>query len=187
MNHEIRDRFLHVGAARNANESRAHGPFEMNPRAWRLAAKSDREIGIDRRVQTRRTREHTRFKAATACRTLAVSGVVFSVGANARVWGYTGGTTGGCAILMDYLLVGEPAIGDRVVPILATKSPTYPIVDLAWVPEDTPESDLPEGFSFSRQRPFRRVPRVRTSEASICCSCKSRGPSCGRANPLRLV
>jgi uncharacterized OB-fold protein len=56
---------------------------------------------------------------------------------------------GVCTILMSYLLCGEPAIGDRVVPIFA-KSPTYTIVDLAWVPEGTPESELPEGFSFSR-------------------------------------
>jgi hypothetical protein len=55
---------------------------------------------------------------------------------------------GVCTILMGYLLRGEPAIGDRVVPIFA-KSPTYTIVDLAWVPEGMPESDLPEGFSFS--------------------------------------
>jgi hypothetical protein len=51
---------------------------------------------------------------------------------------------------MGYLRRGEPAIGDRVVPIFATKSPTYTILDLAWVPEGTPESDLREGFSFSR-------------------------------------
>jgi uncharacterized OB-fold protein len=57
---------------------------------------------------------------------------------------------GVCTILMGYLLSGEPAIGDRVVPIFATKSPTYTILDLAWLPEGTPESDLPEGFSFSR-------------------------------------
>jgi len=57
---------------------------------------------------------------------------------------------GVCTILMGYLLRGEPAIGDRVVPIFATRSPTYTILDLAWVPEGTPESDLPEGFSFSR-------------------------------------
>ena len=40
--------------------------------------------------------------------------------------------------------------GDRVVPIFATKSPTYTILDLAWVPEGASESDLPAGFSFSR-------------------------------------
>ena len=57
---------------------------------------------------------------------------------------------GVCTILMGYLLRGEPAIGDRVVPIFATRSPTYTILDLAWVPEGTPESDLPEGFSFSK-------------------------------------
>ncbi len=57
---------------------------------------------------------------------------------------------GVCTILMSYLLRGEPAIGDRVVPIFATARPTYTILDLAWVPEGTPESDLPEGCSFSR-------------------------------------
>jgi uncharacterized OB-fold protein len=57
---------------------------------------------------------------------------------------------GVCTILMGYLLGDEPAIGDRVVPIFATKSPTYTILDLAWVPKNASESDLPEGFSFSR-------------------------------------
>jgi len=57
---------------------------------------------------------------------------------------------GVCTILMGYLLRGEPAIGDRVVPIYATERPTYTIVDLAWVPEGTTASDLPEGFSFSK-------------------------------------
>jgi uncharacterized OB-fold protein len=57
---------------------------------------------------------------------------------------------GVCTILMGYLLRGEPRIGDRVVPIFATQDPTYTILDLAWVPEGTPESDLPEGFTFSK-------------------------------------
>jgi hypothetical protein len=45
---------------------------------------------------------------------------------------------------------GEPRIGDRVRPIFATRNPSYTIIDLAWVVEGTPESDLPEGFTFSR-------------------------------------
>ena len=57
---------------------------------------------------------------------------------------------GVCTILMGYLLRGEPAIGDRVVPIFATEQPTYTILDLAWVPEGTAQSDLPKGFSFSK-------------------------------------
>jgi hypothetical protein len=57
---------------------------------------------------------------------------------------------GVCTILMGYLLQGEPAIGDRVVPIFATEKPTYTILDLAWVPEGTRQSDLPKGFRFSR-------------------------------------
>jgi uncharacterized OB-fold protein len=57
---------------------------------------------------------------------------------------------GVCTILMGYLPRGEPAFGDRVVPIFATESPTYTIVDLAWVPEGTPASDLPKGFRFSK-------------------------------------
>jgi len=57
---------------------------------------------------------------------------------------------GVCTILMGYMLCGEPRIGDRVRPIFATASPTYTIVDLAWVPADTPESELPKGFSFSK-------------------------------------
>jgi len=56
---------------------------------------------------------------------------------------------GVCTILMGYLLRGEPAIGDRVVPIFATEQPTYTILDLAWVLEGTDRSDLPKGFSFS--------------------------------------
>lgn len=51
-------------------------------------------------------------------------------------------------ILMSYLSVGEPKIGMRVVPIFRTVNPTYTITDLSWVPEGTPESALPEGFSF---------------------------------------
>lgn len=57
---------------------------------------------------------------------------------------------GVCTILMGYLLVGEPRIGARVVPIFGTENPTYTIVDLAWVSEGTSESDLPQGFSFSK-------------------------------------
>ena len=57
---------------------------------------------------------------------------------------------GVCTILMGYLLCGEPAIGDRVVPIFATEQPTYTILDLAWVPEGMAAGDLPKGFSFSK-------------------------------------
>ena len=57
---------------------------------------------------------------------------------------------GVCTILMGYLLRGEPAIGDRVVPIFAIEQPTYTILDLAWVPEGTAQSDLPKGFSFGK-------------------------------------
>ena len=52
-------------------------------------------------------------------------------------------------ILMGYLPVGEPRIGMRVLPIFQTKNPTFTILDLAWVPVDTDESKLPEGFSFN--------------------------------------
>ncbi len=51
-------------------------------------------------------------------------------------------------ILMGYLPVGEPEMGMKVVPIFQTKSPTFTIIDLAWVPQGTSESELPEGFSF---------------------------------------
>jgi uncharacterized OB-fold protein len=51
-------------------------------------------------------------------------------------------------ILMSYLSVGEPEIGKRVVPIFRTKNPTYTITDLSFVPEETSESSLPEGFTF---------------------------------------
>ncbi|MFX1479281.1 MAG: hypothetical protein ACFFCI_14200 [Promethearchaeota archaeon] len=51
-------------------------------------------------------------------------------------------------ILMSVLVVGEPEIGKRVVPIFRTKSPTYTIMDLMFVIEGTTESELPEGFTF---------------------------------------
>jgi len=51
-------------------------------------------------------------------------------------------------ILMSYLLVGEPKIGMRVVPIFKKVDPTYTILDLSWVPEGTKEGQLPIGFSF---------------------------------------
>ena len=51
-------------------------------------------------------------------------------------------------ILMGYLSIGEPRIGMRVLPIFKTINPTYTITDLSWVPENTPESVLPEGFTF---------------------------------------
>ncbi len=52
-------------------------------------------------------------------------------------------------ILMGYLPVGEPKIGMRVLPIFQSKDPTFTILDLAWVPEGTPESELPKGFTFN--------------------------------------
>ncbi len=52
-------------------------------------------------------------------------------------------------ILMGYLPVGEPKIGMRVLPIFQKKNPTFTILDLAWVPEGTDKSKLPEGFSFN--------------------------------------
>jgi len=55
---------------------------------------------------------------------------------------------GVCTILMSYLSVGEPKIGMRVVPIFRTRNPTYTIEDLSWVPEGTPDSKLPKGFTF---------------------------------------
>ncbi|MBN2155403.1 MAG: hypothetical protein JW776_05125 [Candidatus Lokiarchaeota archaeon] len=55
---------------------------------------------------------------------------------------------GVCTILMSYLSYGDPEIGMRVVPIFKTKDPTYTIIDLSFVPEGTPESKLPEGFTF---------------------------------------
>jgi uncharacterized OB-fold protein len=55
---------------------------------------------------------------------------------------------GVATILMSYLSMGEPRIGMRVIPIFRTLNPTYTITDLSWVPADTSESALPEGFSF---------------------------------------
>ena len=51
-------------------------------------------------------------------------------------------------ILMSVLVVGEPEIGKRVVPIFRTKDPTYTIMDLMFVLEGTPETDLPEFFTY---------------------------------------
>lgn len=54
-------------------------------------------------------------------------------------------------ILMSYLLgKGEPKIGMKVRPIFRTKNPTYTITDLAFVPAETAEKDLPAGFTFSK-------------------------------------
>lgn len=55
---------------------------------------------------------------------------------------------GVCTILMSYMPVGEPEIGMRVTPIFKTTEPDFLVTDLAFVPEGTPESDLPKGFSF---------------------------------------
>ncbi len=51
-------------------------------------------------------------------------------------------------ILMSVLSVGEPEIGEHIIPIFRTKSPTYTIMDLMFVTEGTKESDLPDGFTF---------------------------------------
>ncbi len=51
-------------------------------------------------------------------------------------------------ILMGYLSIGEPKIGMKVIPIFNTTNPTYTILDLSWVPEETNETELPEGFTF---------------------------------------
>jgi len=56
--------------------------------------------------------------------------------------------TGVSTILMSYLLIGEPSFDLRVVPIFKTVDPTYTILDLSWVVENTPEDLLPEGFSY---------------------------------------
>jgi uncharacterized protein len=55
-------------------------------------------------------------------------------------------------ILMSYLVGTKqpPTIGMKVRPIFRTKSPTYTITDLAFVPAETKEQDLPAGFTFSK-------------------------------------
>ncbi len=54
-------------------------------------------------------------------------------------------------ILMSYLLgKTQPKIGLRIRPIFRTKNPTYTITDLAFVPAETAEKDLPAGFTFSK-------------------------------------
>lgn len=55
---------------------------------------------------------------------------------------------GVATILMSYLSIGEPKIGMRVLPIFKKVNPTYTIMDLSWVSEGVPKSDLPEGFSY---------------------------------------
>ena len=51
-------------------------------------------------------------------------------------------------ILFSYLLIGEPQIGMRVVPVFKRANPTYTILDLSWVPAGTAADALPEGFYF---------------------------------------
>jgi uncharacterized OB-fold protein len=53
-----------------------------------------------------------------------------------------------CTILMSYLLVGEPQIGLKVVPVFKYYNPTYTILDLSFVPVGTKAESLPEGFGF---------------------------------------
>jgi uncharacterized OB-fold protein len=53
-----------------------------------------------------------------------------------------------CTILMSYLLIGEPHIGQKVVPVFKYYNPTYTILDLSWVPAGTKAESLPEGFGF---------------------------------------
>ncbi len=55
---------------------------------------------------------------------------------------------GVATILKSYQLAGDPAFGQRVVPVFFTKAPTYTITDLAFVVEGTKEGELPEGFTF---------------------------------------
>ncbi|MBN1258935.1 hypothetical protein JXA05_04235 [Candidatus Peregrinibacteria bacterium] len=50
--------------------------------------------------------------------------------------------------LKSYMILGEPSIGLRVVPVFRT-DPTFTIEDLAWVPEGTKPEELPEGWTFS--------------------------------------
>ena len=49
-------------------------------------------------------------------------------------------------ILFSYLLMGEPQIGMRVVPVFKYYNPTYTILDLSWVPAGTKAESLPEGL-----------------------------------------
>jgi len=51
-------------------------------------------------------------------------------------------------ILMGPLVVGEPKIGMKVVPIFRTEDPTFTILDILWVPDGTPTSELPEHYTF---------------------------------------
>jgi len=93
LNHEIGDRFfLHgCGSERHRNSERTglskwiHGLGCLIPNR---IANSESTAGY-RLIEPAITRDS---RAATSCRTLAASGVVLLVGANVRVWGYTGGT-----------------------------------------------------------------------------------------------
>jgi uncharacterized protein len=55
-------------------------------------------------------------------------------------------------ILMSYLVGTKqpPKMGMKVRPIFRTKNPTYTITDLAFVPAETSEKELPAGFTFSK-------------------------------------
>lgn len=56
---------------------------------------------------------------------------------------------GVATLLKGYLAVGEPYIGQRIVPVFRTKQPTFTITDLAWVPVGTKANELPPGFTFT--------------------------------------
>ena len=51
---------------------------------------------------------------------------------------------------MEYLSVGEPGIGIKVVPIFNTTKPSYTILDLSWIPEGANESEFPKDFHLNK-------------------------------------
>jgi hypothetical protein len=56
--------------------------------------------------------------------------------------------SGVATVLMSYLSIGEPKMGMKVIPIFKKENPSYTILDLSWVPFETTEEELPDGFSF---------------------------------------
>jgi hypothetical protein len=141
--------------------------------------------------------------AATWCRTLSVSGVVSrsaraaeraaipaSRCATSRAGRHGGpGRWRGALRFRRRVPAAESSSAIRRMRLRSGGAPTPPGAQSARASNPSQRIRLrfqarPAGRPRRLQRPARLV-RVRTSEASNCCRCRSRVPSCGRANPPR--
>jgi len=52
--------------------------------------------------------------------------------------------------LMEYLSVGEPEIGMKVVPIFNTTKPSYTILDLSWIRKEPMNRKSPKDFQLDK-------------------------------------